>query len=240
MEKEEILKELNEKSQQIEIMLNEEQKGNFFKYMELLIEWNQKINLTAITEPKDIILKHFVDSLTIKKYIKEKSKIIDVGTGAGFPGIPLKIVDPNIEVTLLDSLNKRIIFLNEVIKEINLKNIEAIHGRIEEVGKNKKYREKFDVVTSRAVSNLNVLAEYMLPLTKIGGICICMKGAEVEEEIEKSKNAIKLLGGKIEKVDTFELPGENIKRNIVIIKKEKNTPTKYPRKPGTPSKTPLE
>ena len=239
MEKNEFYIEFTKKLQEIEITLNEEQQNQFYMYMNLLIEWNQKINLTAITEPKEIILKHFIDSLTILKEIKNDSKVIDVGTGAGFPGIPLKIANPSLNIVLLDSLNKRINFLNEVIEHLKLKSIETIHARIEEVGKNEKYREQYDVVTSRAVSNLNVLAEYMLPLTKLGGKCICMKGAEVEEEIENSKNAINLLGGKILKVDTFELANENIKRNIVIIKKEKNTPNKYPRKSGTPAKEPL-
>ena len=240
MEKEEFFKELTEKTQKMEITLNKEQQEQFYTYMNLLLEWNKKINLTAITEPRDIIIKHFIDSLTIMKYIENEKKVIDIGTGAGFPGIPLKISNETYQITLLDSLNKRINFLNEVIKSLALNKIEAIHGRIEEIAKNIKYREQFDIVTSRAVSNLNVLAEYMLPLAKIGGKCICMKGAEIQEELENSKNAIKLLGGKVEKVETFKLPGEEIVRNIVIISKEKNTPNKYPRKPGMPTKEPLK
>lgn len=148
----------------MDIKLNDEQIQKFYKYMELLLEWNEKINLTAIIEPKEIILKHFVDSLTIAKYIKEKDRLIDVGTGAGFPGIPLKIYREDIEITLVDSLNKRINFLNEVIEELNLSNIETVHSRAEELGKNKKYRERFDIATSRAVANLSTLSEYLVPV----------------------------------------------------------------------------
>ncbi len=240
MDNKDFFKELLSQAQKIEIELNEEQIDIFYRYKQLLIEWNKKMNLTAITETKDIILKHFIDSLTIMKYIKENQKVIDVGTGAGFPGLPLKIANPTLNIVLLDSLNKRINFLNEVINQNNLKNIKAIHNRIEQTAREEQYREGFDIVTSRAVANLAVLAEYMLPFAKIGGKCICMKGSEIEEELENSKNAIKLLGGKIIKIDSFELPQDNIKRNIIIIEKEKNTPNKYPRKPGTPSKEPLK
>lgn len=240
MEKEEILQELEEKAELINIKLNEEQKEKFYNYMQMLIEWNKKINLTAITEPKEIILKHFIDSLTISKYIERGTKLIDIGTGAGFPGIPLKIYDSTLEITLLDSLNKRITFLNEVIEKLKLNNIETIHGRIEDIAQKEEYREKYDIVTSRAVSNLNILAEYMIPLNKIGGISICMKGTEIEEELNDAKNAIKLLGGKIEKVEEFDLVNENIKRNIIIIKKEKRTSSKYPRKAGMPSRKPIK
>lgn len=240
MEKEEILQELEEKAELINIKLNEEQKEKFYNYMQMLIEWNKKINLTAITEPKEIILKHFIDSLTISKYIERGTKLIDIGTGAGFPGIPLKIYDSTLEITLLDSLNKRITFLNEVIEKLKLNNIETIHGRIEDIAQKEEYREKYDIVTSRAVSNLNILAEYMIPLNKIGGISICMKGTEIEEELNDAKNAIKLLGGKTEKVEEFDLVNENIKRNIIIIKKEKRTSSKYPRKAGMPSRKPIK
>ena len=226
-------------AQKIQIEFTEEQLGQFYQYMNVLIEWNQKINLTAIVKPEDIILKHFIDSLTVLKYIGEKDELVDIGTGAGFPGIPIKIMKEDVHVVLLDSLNKRIHFLNEVIKELTLEKVETIHSRIEDYGRNKKYREKYDIVTSRAVANLATLSEYMLPMAKIGGKCVCMKGSAVEEEIIKSKKAIETLGGKIQKIESFKLPdGENC-RNIIIIEKVKNTPQKYPRKAGIPSKEPI-
>lgn len=215
------------------------QQKQFEKYKDLLLEWNEKINLTAITEEDDIILKHFIDSMTILKYIDENSSIVDVGTGAGFPGIPVKIANSSIDVTLVDSLNKRLIFLEEVIKNLNLEKIKTVHSRAEEFGQNKIYREKFDIATSRAVANLSVLVEYLLPLVKVGGKCICMKGSDIEEELKNSKEAIKTLGGQIEQVEEFTLPDSDIKRNIIVIKKIKQTPNKYPRKPGVPSKNPL-
>ena len=211
----------------------------FEKYQNLLLEWNEKINLTAITNEDEIILKHFVDSLTISKYIKEGETIVDVGTGAGFPGIPIKISRSDIDVTLVDSLNKRILFLQDIIEKLELKKVSTLHYRAEEFGQNKKYRESFDVATSRAVANLSTLVEYLLPLVKVGGICICMKGSEIKEELENSKKAIKILGGEIEKIEEFTLPDSDIKRNIVVIKKINSTPNKYPRKSGTPSKDPL-
>lgn len=232
-------KEFYEEIQKFVPQITETQKNKFYNYMNLLIEWNNRINLTAITEPREIILKHFVDSMTILEEIGDSSKIIDVGTGAGFPGIPLKIANDSLEIVLLDSLNKRINFLNEVIQILELKKISSIHFRVEEVGQNVNYREKFDVVTSRAVASLNILAEYMLPLIKVGGKCICMKGSEIEREIENSKKAIDILGGKIEKVENFNLANTDIKRNVVVIKKIKETPKKYPRKPGIPSKEPI-
>ncbi len=239
MEKEEFKKTITFLAKEIDIGFNEEQIEKFYKYMQLLLEWNEKINLTAITDPKEIILKHFIDSLTILKYIKKGAKVIDVGTGAGFPGIPLKILRDDINLTLLDSLNKRINFLKLVIDELKLKNVDTIHGRAEEIGKNKRYRESFDISFSRAVANLSTLSEYLIPLVKIGGISISMKGSEIKEEIEKSKKAITLLGGNINKIDFFELPQSDIKRNLIIIEKEKSTPAKFPRKPGLPSKEPI-
>lgn len=221
------------------INLSEIQLKQFYNYMNLLIEWNKKINLTAIIEPDEIILKHFVDSLTISKYIPDGTKAVDVGTGAGFPGIPLKIYRQDIEITLLDSLQKRINFLDEVIRELNLEKIETVHSRVEDFGKDKKYREEFDIATSRAVANLATLSEYLLPLVKVGGKVIGMKGSLIEEELENSKNAIKILGGKIERVDEFELPNSDISRNVILINKIKETPNKYPRKAGEPSKKPL-
>lgn len=224
----------------IDIELSKKQIEQFYTYMNLLLEWNEKINLTAITEPEEVILKHFVDSLTISAYIKKGSKLVDMGTGAGFPGIPLKILRDDIEITLVDSLNKRINFLNEVIKELELREISTVHARAEEFGQNKKYREKFDIATSRAVANLSTLSEYLVPLVKLEGKIICMKGSEVKEEVENAKNAIKILGGKMEKEESFNLPNSDMKRNLVIIKKIKNTPAKYPRKPGTPAKEPIK
>ncbi len=240
MEKEQFELLMKEYSEELDIMFNDKQIEQFFEYMNLLLEWNKNINLTAITEPKDIIIKHFIDSITINKYVKKDKNIVDIGTGAGFPGIPLKIIRPDLKVVLVDSLNKRITFLNEVIKKLKLQDIYAVHSRVEEFGKNKKYREKFDYVTSRAVANLAVLSEYMIPLNNIGGKCLCMKGSNINDEINDSKNAIKILGGEIEKVDEFNLPNSDMKRNIVIIKKVKDTPAKYPRKPGTPAKEPLK
>ena len=225
---------------QIDIEFNDKQLKQFYEYMNLLLEWNSKINLTAIIEPEEIILKHFIDSLTINKYIENNKTVVDVGTGAGFPGIPLKIYRSDLNVTLVDSLNKRINFLNEVISKLDLKKINTVHSRVEDFGKNKEYREKYDYVTARAVANLTTLSEYLIPISKVNGKCICMKGNDIEEEILGSKKAINLLGGEIDKIDYFELPNSDISRNIVIIKKIKNTPNKYPRKAGLPSKEPLK
>jgi 16S rRNA (guanine527-N7)-methyltransferase len=231
--------ELLYKMKKIDIELTEKQVKQFYNYMNLLIEWNNNINLTAITEEKDIILKHFVDSLTVLKYIKENKSIVDVGTGAGFPGIPLAIMNDSLKITLVDSLNKRINFLNEVCSKIKLKNTKAIHSRAEEFGQDNNYRESYDIAISRAVSNLTVLAEYLLPLVKVGGKIICMKGPDIEEELKQAKSAIDILGGKFERCDNFCLPKSDISRNIIIINKIKETPKKYPRKAGTPVKTPL-
>ena len=225
---------------QIDIEFNDKQLSQFYEYMNLLLEWNEKINLTAIVKPEEIILKHFIDSLTINKYIEENKTLADVGTGAGFPGIPLKIYRPDLNVTLVDSLNKRINFLNEVIVKLDLKDINTVHSRIEDFGKDKKYRESFDYVIARAVANLTTLSEYLIPISKVNGKCICMKGNDVKEEIKDSEKAINVLGGKIDKVDYFELPNSDISRNVIIIDKIKNTPSKYPRKAGMPSKEPLK
>lgn len=231
--------DLKEKLNEFNIEISDNQIEKFDKYMRLLLEWNEKINLTAIVEPDEVKIKHFLDSLTVLKYIHDDDKVIDIGTGAGFPGIPLKIMKPDAKITLLDSLNKRINFLNIVIEELGLKNIETIHGRAEEFARNKMYREKYDVAVSRAVANLSTLTEYMLPFVKVGGKCICMKGANVKEEVDKAKNAIQELGGKIEKIDNFYLSNNDNERNIIIIKKIKETKSKYPRKAGMPSKEPL-
>lgn len=238
MEIVEFYEKIEEQAQQIKVNLEKSQIEKFYLYMNLLLEWNKKINLTAIKEPNEVIKKHFIDSLTVSKYIEDNTKVIDVGTGAGFPGIPLKIARGNLNITLLDALNKRLNFLNEVINKTNLKNIETVHYRAEEAGKIDKYRENFDIAISRAVAPLNILVEYLLPLVKIGGRCICMKGS-YKEEIENSKNAIEILGGKIEKIEEFVLPESDINRSVIIIKKVSKTPAKYPRKAGTPSKEPI-
>ena len=230
--------ELLYKMKKIDIELTEKQVKQFYNYMNLLIEWNNKINLTAITEPKEIILKHFVDCATINKFIDE-NKVLDIGTGAGFPGIPLKIINEDLEITLADSLNKRIKFLDIVIETLELNKIETIHARAEELAKNKKYRQSYDIVVSRAVAALNVLLEYTTPFIKVGGKVICMKGNNVEEEIKESKNAIKILGTKMLPVEKVILPDTEITRNIITVEKIKNTPAKYPRKAGTPAKEPL-
>ena len=237
MEKEEFFNEMQKK---LTIKLSVEQLEKFYSYMSLLLEWNEKMNLTAITEPNEIILKHFVDSLTILNEINNNSKVVDVGTGAGFPGIPLSIANESLKITLVDSLNKRLIFLQEVIEKLELKNVEIIHSRAEDFGQNKKYRENFDFATSRAVANLSTLSEYLIPLVKINGKCICMKASDVEEEINQAKNAINVLGGTIEKIEEFKLPESDIGRTIIIINKQKQTPNKYPRKAGTPSKEPIK
>ena len=240
MDKEIFSQELSKRAVQFNIILSKEQQNQFFDYMNLLIEWNKKINLTAITDEKEIIIKHFIDSLSLAPYINLDDNILDIGTGAGFPGIPLKIAFPQKHFVLLDSLNKRINFLNLVIKQLELKNIEAKHGRAEEFNKIGKNRENYGIVTSRAVAKLNVLLEYMLPFTKIGGKCVCMKSSNIDEELKEAENSIRILGGKIEKIDTITLENTDIQRKIIVIKKIKQTPNKYPRKAGTPSKEPIK
>ena len=239
MEKQEFINEIISKLKKINVNINEEIGEKFYKYTELLLEWNKKINLTAITDLDDIILKHYVDSLTINKYITNNNRIIDIGTGAGFPGIPLKLLNKEKEFILVDSLNKRVKFLEEVVNQLNINNIEVIHARVEDLAKNNKYRENIDIATSRAVANLSTLLEYMLSFVKINGVCICMKGPKISEEINGAKNAIEILGGKIEKIENINLPDTGIERNIVIVKKIRPTPNKYPRKAGMPAKEPL-
>ena len=239
MDKEEFTEKLVKKASMINIQITNIEADMFYKYMKILLEWNEKINLTSINDPDDIILKHFIDSITINQYINKNEKVLDIGTGAGFPGVPLKIVSPKLPITLVDSLNKRIRFLLEVCKELQLEGIECIHSRAEEMAQNIKYRENFDIVTSRAVARLTVLAEYMLPFVRIGGHCICMKGSTIQEELQEAKKAIEILGGRIEKVDSFVLPDSDIERNIIVIKKVKTTLSKYPRKAGIPSKQPI-
>ena len=211
----------------------------FVIYMELLREWNERMNLTAITDEEGILVKHFFDSCSISEFVDNNSKIIDIGTGAGFPGLPLKIVNDTLNLTLVDSLNKRINFLNEVKNKLGLKNVETVHGRAEDVGIDNKYREKYDFAVSRAVAELRILVEYLLPLVKVGGKVIAMKGPNIDEEVENSKKAVKLLGGEIERIESFRLGNTDNERTIIIIKKIKNTESKYPRKAGIPRKNPL-
>lgn len=239
MEEKELIDKMNQQLEQLNLKFSMKQINQFFEYMDLLLEENKNVNLTAITEPKEVITKHFIDSLTILKYCKEKDKVIDVGTGAGFPGIPLNLATKDLNITLVDSLNKRVHFLEKVIQKLELNNINAVHARAEDIAKQKEYREHFDIATSRAVASLNILLEYLLPFVKLGGKCICMKGSNIEEEIKESRKALEILGGKIEKIEEITLPNTDMKRNIIIVKKVKNTPSKYPRKAGMPSKSPI-
>ena len=212
------------------------------KYREILVEWNKVMNLTGIEEEREVFIKHFLDSISAvtNGYINDNISLIDVGTGAGFPGMPLKICLENMKLTLLDSLNKRINFLQEVSKELNLEGIEFIHGRAEDFGKSEKYREKFDVATARAVAGLPILMEFCVPFVKIGGYFICLKGPNANLELEESKVAMDVLGVEfVEKID-IELPNEELKHNILVFKKIKNTPQKYPRKAGKPAKSPIK
>ncbi len=221
--------------------LDEKQIQQFIRYYEMLVEWNCVMNLTAITEYEEVMKKHFVDSLSlIKAYdVNKKVKVIDVGTGAGFPGLALKIAYPSLQITLLDSLNKRIQFLDAVINELQLTGVETIHGRAEDYAKPSKLREKFDLCVSRAVANLSTLSEYCLPFIKEGGYFISYKSEKINEEVQSAEKAIKILGGKIHDQVEFNLPHSNIYRNLFIIKKITKTPAKYPRKAGLPSKEPL-
>lgn len=229
------------KLNELGIALTDKQKQQFDKFYELLVEWNKVMNLTGITEYEEVNEKHFVDSLSIVKAIDMKSvkSVIDVGTGAGFPGIPLKIAFPHLKVVLLDSLNKRINFLNTVIAELGLTDIKTIHGRAEDYAKQTEYREKFDLCVSRAVANLSTLSEYCLPYVSADGMFVPYKSGEIDEELENSKKAVKILGGKIENVVKFQLPGTEIGRSFVKIRKISNTNKKYPRKAGLPAKEPL-
>ena len=215
--------------------------SNFDKFSDMLIEWNQKINLTAITEKKEIEIKHFIDSLTIFKSgkINTDAKIIDVGCGAGFPSFPMKFAVDSLDVTLLDSLNKRVLFQNEVISELSLTKIEAIHSRAEDGGSNPDYREKFDIATARAVASLSSLIEICIPFVKTGGYFIAMKGPDISDEVNQAKNALNKLQAEIEDVISFDLPYTDNKRNLVIIKKLNATDKKYPRNSPKPIKQPL-
>ena len=223
------------------VTLSEKQIQQFLTYYEMLVEWNEVMNLTAITEYEEVMKKHFVDSLSLIQTfdVNKKVSVIDVGTGAGFPGLALKIAYPNMKVTLLDSLNKRINFLNAVIEKLGLTDVETVHGRAEDFAKPGKLREKYDLCVSRAVANLTTLSEYCLPFVKVGGEFISYKSEKITEEMENAKKAISLLGGKFDRSKDFNLPDSDIYRNLVVIKKVKETPKKFPRKAGLPSKEPL-
>ncbi len=229
---------------QLDIQLSDEQLEQFQIYYDMLIEKNKVMNLTAITQLDEVITKHFLDSIalaSVYQNIKEDElKIIDLGTGAGFPGIPLKIAFPQLKITLMDSLNKRIVFLQSVIEKLQLSGIEAIHGRAEEMAKKKEFREKYDLCVSRAVSNLSTLSEYCLPFVRIDGKFISYKASEIEEELESSRKAIKLLGGKLSTVNKITLPESDIERSFVLIDKIEKTSKTYPRKPGTAAKEPIK
>ena len=227
--------------EQFGITLTDDQCSQFDRYYELLTEWNKVMNLTGITEYNDVVVKHFADSITLTRVMDLRSveSILDMGTGAGFPGIPLKIVFPHINMVLLDSLNKRIKFLNTVISELNLDHITAVHGRAEDLARKVEYREKFDCCVSRAVANLSTLSEYCLPFVKCGGSFVSYKSGSSDEEVEKSKKAVNILGGIIKNVDKFTLLGTDMGRALVYVEKVKNTPKRYPRKAGMPGKEPL-
>ena len=229
------------KLNELGITLTDKQRQQFDKFYELLVEWNKVMNLTGITDYEEVNEKHFVDSLSIVKAIDMESveSVIDVGTGAGFPGIPLKIAFPHLKVVLLDSLNKRINFLNEVIAQLGLTDIKTIHGRAEDYAKQAEYRENFDLCVSRAVANLSTLSEYCLPYVSMNGMFVPYKSGEIDEELENSKKAVKILGGKIENVVKFQLPGTDIGRSFVKVRKIANTNKKYPRKAGLPAKEPM-
>lgn len=232
---------LNEAMEKLNIHLTDEKILQFQKYYELLIKWNKVMNLTSITNYNDVVMKHFVDSISIVNAVDMNSiaNMIDIGTGAGFPGIPIKIVFPEIEAILLDSLNKRVNFLNTVIDELSLENIYAFHGRAEEYARKKQHREKYDLCVSRAVSKLSTLSEYCLPYVKTGGLFISYKSSEIDQEINESKAAIHILGGQITDIVKFNLPDTDIDRSLVVIDKKRNTDKKYPRKAGIPTKEPL-
>ena len=219
------------------INLTEKQIEDFYRYYSLLVEWNQKFNLTAITEQSEVIVKHFLDSVICYSLLPENAKIIDIGAGAGFPSFPLKILRPDLKITLIDSVNKKVTFQQEVIKQLNFTNAEAIHTRAEDLAKNIKYRETFDGCVSRAVAQLNTLVEYSLPFIKIGGKMFAYKSNEIEEELNNSTKAISILGGKVKENITFNV--DNVDRKIIIINKVSNTPNKYPRPGNKPRLMPL-
>ena len=227
-----------EEIEKINVKVNENMIEQFYKYMNGIIEWNDKVNVTAITDEKMFIVKHFIDSLTVNRFVENKKSVIDIGTGAGFPGIPLKILNPNMKVTLIDSVNKKLNVIRDLAGKGNLENLEIIHTRAEDLANKPEYREKYDVATTRAVSNFSTIVEYMLPFVKLGGYAICMKGPNYKEELDEARTAIKALGGEVETIESLNV-NEELERNIIIIKKVKETPKKYPRGQGKPLKEPI-
>lgn len=236
-----IKQQLIEGARVLNVELTDKQADQLMRYKELLVEWNEKMNLTAITEDMEVITKHFLDCLTVQSSIDltKVKTLVDVGTGAGFPGLVLKIAFPNVHITLIDSLNKRLKFLQHVIDELGLTGIECVHGRAEDLGKNKTYREKFEVCASRAVANLAVLSEYTLPFVQKNGYLIALKGQKLDEELVEGEKAIAILGGTIDKLVDVVVPYTDLNHRIAKIKKTKETPKKYPRKAGEPTKMPL-
>ncbi len=235
---EEFKKIFLEEANKNNIKVNDDEMDKLYNYMIGIIEWNDKVNVTAITEEKLFIVKHFIDSLLINHYLQGKESVIDIGTGGGFPGIPLKILNKNTKFTLIDSVNKKLNVIRDLSEKIKLENLEIIHTRAEDLASKKEYREMFDVATTRAVSNLSTILEYMLPFVKVGGLAICMKGPNYKEELDEAKKAIEILGGKFEHIETFNLEGE-MERNVLVIKKVKNTPNKFPRGQGKPLREPI-
>lgn len=234
---------MTEGSKELGITLSEQQLEQFYQYYEMMAEWNQVMNLTAITELDEVISKHFIDSLALVKAVNlsknPAARVIDVGTGAGFPGIPLKIAFPELRITLLDSLNKRVLFLNEVIDKLGLKYVKTIHGRAEDFGHDSSYREQYDYCVSRAVANTATLSEYCIPFLKPGGFFVPYKSGKVDEELKQGEKAIKVMGGKLVKIVRFQLTGADADRTLAVIKKVEKTGKKYPRKAGMPSKSPI-
>ena len=236
------LKEFKEifinESKDLNLEINDKQLELFYQYMNGIIGWNDKINVTAITDEKMFIVKHFVDSLAINKFMAQAKSIIDIGTGGGFPGIPLKIMNYDKKVTLIDSVNKKLNVIRDITKDMDLGELEILHSRAEDLASKQEYRETYDIATTRAVSNFSTILEYMLPFIKVGGYAICMKGPNYTEEFEEAKVAIEVLGGKFDSIERLNV-GNELERNIIIIKKVKNTPKKFPRGQGKPLKEPI-